>query len=176
MPTLSAPSQPQSGWLVPVFGTILPRAGVQAVLREQGVTCYWRTLTPLVTLWAMVWQRLVGHATLDDAVSALQDGAADGLDPADPHAEPLSVRLGAVSTSAYAQARQRLPTAVVRALRERVTAAVHEQVGLAEQTWRGHALRLLDGTTFRLPPAGDLEGTSRGPTGGRAGAMGRATG
>lgn len=159
MPTLSAPSQPQSGWLVPVFGTILPRAGVQAVLREQGVTCYWRTLTPLVTLWAMVWQRLVGHATLDDAVSALQDGAADGLDPADRHAEPLSVRLGAVSTSAYAQARQRLPTAVVRALRERVRAAVHEQVGLAEQTWGGHALRLLDGTTFRLPPAGDLEGT-----------------
>lgn len=168
MPTLCAPSQPHGRWLVPVFGTSLNRAVLQAILREQGVCLYWRALTPLVVLWGMLYQRLLGRGTLDDVVSALQAGAADGLDPADPHATPLSERLRSSSTSAYNQARQRLPTAVIRAVRARLTADGLGGVGAAEQTWQGLRVRVLDGTTFRLPPEGDLEG-SYGRARGRSG-------
>lgn len=159
MPTRSSYSQSQTRFLVPAFGQLLTRAVVQEVLHEQGVVRYWRVLTPLVVLWGMLYQRLLGGATLDAVVSAIQDGDADGLDPADPHAEPPSQRLRSVSTSAYNQARQRLPVGVVQALGTRLRTLVLARVAEEEQTWRGHRVRWLDGTTFRLPPEGDLEAT-----------------
>lgn len=157
MPTLCAASQPQETWLVPGLGAVLTRAGCHELLRAQGARRYWRTWTPLVVLWGMVYQRLLGRGTLDDVVAAVQAGAADGLDPADPHAAPLSARVRTGDTSVYSQGRQRLPTGVVAAARARVVAAGLAAVPEGERTWRGR--RVLDGTTFRLPPEGDLEGT-----------------
>lgn len=157
MPTPALSSQPQGPWLVPLLNRYLTRSWLQATLQAQGVRLYWRTLTPLVVLWGLLYQRLHAPATLDDVVSALHAGAADGLDPADPHPEPVSVRLCAVSTAAYNQARQRLPLGLIQAVRAAVTQAALEQVPLAEQTWHGHRVRGLDGTTLRLPPEGDLE-------------------
>jgi len=140
---------------------------MQEALAQEGIRAYWRALTPLVTLWGMLYQRLCGGsggshggaAPLDAVVSALQQGEADGLEPDDAHGEPLSVRLRSVSTSAYNQARQRLPLGLIRRVRERLQAQRLALVPPEEQTWRGHLVRWLDGTTFRLPPAGDLAAT-----------------
>lgn len=160
MPTRAGCSQPQERWLTPLLEQHLRRATLHALLRDQGVRLYWSTLTPLVVLWGLLYQRLAGGVPLDAAVSALQAGDADGLDADDPHAEPLSVRLRSVSTAAYNQGRQRLPLGLIRAVRERLSAqALAEWTPVAAPGWRGHAVRWLDGTTFRLPPAGDLPDT-----------------
>ena len=168
MATLAAASQPQRDWLVPLCGAHLTRAGLQAILHAHGVTLYWRALTPLVVLWGMLYQRLLGCGTLDDVVAALHAGAADGLDPADPHRVPLSQRLRSSSTAAYNQARQRLPSTVIQAVRAQVTAQALAGLAAGVRTWRGWRVCVLDGTTFRLPPMGDLA-DRYGRAGGRYG-------
>lgn len=174
MPTRLEESQAQERWIVPLLERYLTRQTLHALLREcaPGVRLYWRTLTPLVTLWGLIYQRLGGGVPLDAVVCAIQAGAADGLDRADPHAAPLSQRLRSVSTAAYHQARQRLPLALIQAVRARLSAqALHAITGRPARGlpgWRGHAVRWLDGTTFRLPPAGDLPasyGRARGKCG-----------
>lgn len=169
MPTRSQCSQSQLSRLSPVVGAVLTRRTCQALLGAEGVRLYWRTLTPLVTVWGLIYQRLQGGgpgrsggpgtAPLDAVVSALQQGEADGLDADDPHCTPLSVRLRSLSTSAYNQARQRLPLGLLCGLREQVRAQQLARLPASEQRWRGHLVRWLDGTTFRLPPEGDLAAT-----------------
>jgi hypothetical protein len=122
---------------------------------------YWRTLTPLIMLWGMLYQRLHADHTCDAALCHLRSGAVDHLDPEDPHAEPMSQRLQSESTSAYVQGRNRLPLALIQAALRWVAQQVVawlEGSPNASQTlfWHGRAVRVLDGTTFRLPPEGDL--------------------
>lgn len=119
---------------------------------------YWRVLTPLVVIWGFVYQRLNKEHTCDDYVAHLRSGAVDELDAADRHDRPLSQRLVSESNSSYVQGRNRLPTAILQSARCRVASYAAEQAGAAGE-WRGWRVRLLDGTTFRLPPEGDLVAT-----------------
>jgi hypothetical protein len=142
-----------------VCSTVLSRAVLQSLLAERGETLYWRCLTPLVVLWGLIYQRLQADHSCDGGVSHLLSGAADGLDPADPHRQPLSQRLRSESNAAYVQARQRLPLALVQASLTRSYQAVvtrWQQASAYEAGWKGHAVRVLDGTTIRLRPVGDL--------------------
>jgi hypothetical protein len=109
-------------------------------------------------LWCLIVQRLSADHTADALLSHLHSGAADALDPSDLHPQPLSQRLISESTSAYSQGRERLPLALLKAASRLVVQTV--QVWLADTPtpprWKGHAVRLLDGTTFRLAPTPDL--------------------
>ncbi len=119
---------------------------------------YQRAWTPLVTLWGMVCQRLHPGWHGADVVSAFRSGAADDLDPTDRHAAPLSQRLRSEANAGYVQAQQRLPLALIQLGRADLQAAVAvAQAGAAH--WHGHAVRLVDGTTYRLPGRGDLPAT-----------------
>lgn len=150
--------------LLPGFRTYFSRPRLQAWLRAyraatpDAPALYWRCLTPLVVLWGLVLQRLRPDHRGDAVVSHLQTGAADALDPADPHPQPLSYRLRSESTSAWTQARARLPLALLQWALRHVVAEVQAAVAPAV-TWHGHAVRLLDGTTFRLAPRPELVAT-----------------
>ena len=88
--------------LLPIFRTCFTRATIQQLLRTTAPNpCfYWRVFTPLILLWCLIVQRLQHDHTGDAVVSHLHTGAADALDPADPHLQPLSQRLRSESTSA----------------------------------------------------------------------------
>ena len=143
--------------VLPLFGKLFSRAVVKELIdiAASGQTMYWRVLTPLVVLWGMVYQRLNPDHSCDAYVSHLHSGAADELDRADPHRQPLSQRLVSESNAGYVQGRNRLPLAVLQQAWQ-LAGAEAQRAGGAAGRWQGHAVRLLDGTTFRLPPEGDL--------------------
>lgn len=112
---------------------------------------YQRAFTPLVTLWYMVFQRL----SENHALSHVQDDARDGgADPLSAPGKPLSAQLTSESTSAYSDARQRLPLAFLQ------QTLVHTATEIARAFQRplsfGLQVGLLDGSTFRLRPFGDI--------------------
>lgn len=167
--------RPHPAQVLPVYTKVFSRTVLKQLLADAHITAYWRVLTPLVILWAMIYQRLNTDHTCDAVVSYLRQGGADPLDPADLHPKSLSQRLCSESTSAYVQGRQRFPLAVVRAALQVVLQSVQTWLTAADSkavpsTWHGHAVRLLDGTTFRMRPEGDLVATygqaksQRGPS------------
>lgn len=125
---------------------------------ELQVRLYWRVLTPMVILWGFIFQRLSAEHSCDAYVEYLHSGGADELDLDDPHQEPLSKRLCSESTSAYVQGRNRLPLKVIERARQEVNQQIESWLD-GNGRWKGHRVRLLDGTTLRLRPYGDLAET-----------------
>jgi hypothetical protein len=141
--------------IMPIYQELFPRHKIQALVKAAKVKLYWRVLTPLVVLWGFIIQRLQPDHSCDAVVCHLHSGAADDLDPADPHAEPLSQRLKSESTSAYVQGRNRLPLSLLQTMLHEVSRLMRRWLP-AQGLWKGHAVRLLDGATYRLLPKGDL--------------------
>jgi hypothetical protein len=152
--------QPTPEELLPIFRTCFTRATIRHLLRQTAptTTFYWRVFTPLILLWCLIVQRLQQDHTGDAVVSHLHTGAADALDSADPHLQPLSQRLRSESTSAYTQGRERIPLSLIWAVNRHLLQTVRAWVAATPTppTWKGHAVRLLDGTTFRLAPTPQL--------------------
>ncbi len=145
--------------LMPLFGDTLSRSTVKGIIENiPGVTLYWRVLTPLVILWCFILQRLNHDHSCDEIVSHLHTGAVDDIDAADPHPTPLSQRLSSESNAAYVQGRNRLPLALLQKASRRIREEMETWQG-DKGLWKGLSVRLLDGTTFRLPPEGDLVAT-----------------
>jgi len=114
---------------------------------------YARCWTPRVTLWAMMLSHLLRHkATLAQVVTALSKGMGDCL--CMPGKE-LSTQLAhGVSTSAYSQARARLP---LPWLRHCLGAQAQSLSSLATGwQWRSLRVMLLDGTLIGLRSVGDI--------------------
>jgi hypothetical protein len=144
-----------------MVATCCSRGAIQQWLATKALPqrLYWGIFSPLITLWCLIIQRLNPDHTLDAVVSHLHTGAADQQDPADPHARPLSARLTSESTSAYSQARKRMPLGLVRWAITQVRHHVTAWLDPAQQTWCGYRVRLLDGTTFGLLATDDLDAT-----------------
>ena len=107
--------KPNPSQLMPLYSDLFTRLKLKQLIRSQGITLYWRILTPLIVLWGMIYQRLSADCTCDAVISYLHSGATDAIDPEDTHQLPLSKRLVSNSTSAYVQARNRLPLELVQA-------------------------------------------------------------
>jgi hypothetical protein len=131
-----------------IFEQFFPAQVLQRLVRETRQKFYTRLLPPLLILWGFIYQRLNGDHTCDAAWSYLSSEAVQqrfGLRLA--RTQPLSE-----STSAYVQARQRLPLAVAqKALRESAE-RVSEQAG-AGGRWHGYRVNLFDGSTILLSAA-----------------------
>jgi hypothetical protein len=115
---------------------------------RDGHKFYQRIWTPLVVLWAMIFQRLSPDHTCAAAVQHVRWGGADHLAPRTPS---LAERIRSVGTSAYCQARERLPLAWVQQVLVQSGATIAGWLAPAH-TWHGHAVVLLDGTQVRLRP------------------------
>lgn len=122
-----------------VLGGLQPPAGY-----------YERLWTPLITLWYLIWQWLQPKHTLEKVIIDARRGGADGLCAP---AKALSKGLKSKATTAYSDARQRLPLDWVRQCFEKMGAAL-----LTLGNWRSQELpvELLDGSTQRLRPFGDM--------------------
>jgi Transposase DDE domain len=140
-----------------LFGQLLSPA-LRALLQPDAPHAHY---TPYVVLWLLIFQRLHANASLARAVDEfLAHRAADGALEHAPSA----------NTGAYSHARNRLDTAVARAVADHVA----QQLLTDAATARDHRPTvLLDGTTVQLPhtpelcrafpPASNPHGTSHWP-------------
>jgi len=133
------------------FHQLLPVSLLAGWLALSERAFYQRAFTPLVTLWYLVFQRLDPNHALSHVQDDARDGGADRLSPP---GKPLSRQITSESTSAYSDARQRLPLSFLLQTLGHVAA----QFGRAFQGPLSFGLRiaLLDGSTFRLRPFGDI--------------------
>lgn len=143
--------RPEAADLLPLYQQLLSRPVVQGYLHAAHTRLRWCLLTPLVILWGLVFQRLSADHTTDAVVSYLRAGGADGLDPAPQRSQPLSQCLHSESNSAYVQGRNRLPLAVLHSALGQVRQWIAAQYRPERLTWQGQTVRVLDGTTFRMP-------------------------
>lgn len=133
------------------FHQLLPASLLSDWLTLSEQTFYARAFTPLVTLWYMVFQRLQHNHHLSQVQQDAREGGADRLSPP---GKALSAQLTSESTSAYSDARQRLPfQALQRTLRHTVQQIDHS---FKVPQWFGLRAGLLDGSTYRLRPFGDI--------------------
>jgi len=112
---------------------------------------YQRAFTPLVTLWYMVFQRLSDNHHLSHVQDDAREGGADRLSP---RGRPLSIRITSESTSAYSDARQRLPLCLLGQTLWHI--ATQFSQAFQGPRWFGLQVALLDGSTYRLRPLGDI--------------------
>jgi hypothetical protein len=112
---------------------------------------YQRAFTPLVTLWYMVFQRLSDNHHLSHVQDDAREGGADRLSP---RGRPLSTRITSESTSAYSDARQRLPLGLLWQTLWHIATQITQ--AFQGPRWFGLQAALLDGSTYRLRPLGDI--------------------
>jgi hypothetical protein len=111
---------------------------------------YERLWVPLIILWYLIWQWLQPKHTLEAVVTDARRGGADRLCA---NGKPLSGGIRSKATTAYSDARQRLPLDWVRQCFTKLVTAL-----LTLGDWRSQDLptELLDGSTKRLRPHGDI--------------------
>lgn len=159
----SAVVKPSIEELLPIYQELLPGSKVRALAKLSGVKMYWRLFTPLIVLWGFIYQRFDPDHTCDGYVSHLYTGGADNLDPDDSHMDPLSKRLKSENSSGYCQGRSRLPLSIIQGCLSYTAQKIVSWLPRGESEgdqecghWKGFVVRLLDGTTFRLRPMGNL--------------------
>jgi len=151
--SFSAPVAPCSPSVTPpellaFFVRLLPRKQLWKLLVNPEKRFYSRLFTPVVTLWYLIFQRLGFDSTLQAVVTDARTGGADSLN------RHLSKKLRSNATTAFSDARQRLPLSF---LSQSLTTQATQIVKLTPQSlWRGLQVSLLDGSTIRLRPYGDI--------------------
>lgn len=114
---------------------------------------YKRIFCPLVTLWGMVLQRLLEDPTLEKVVVSFSHGKADALRPGK---KPVSKKLKSRQNTSFSNARQRLPLELIQKVFIQLPALLCQKI--TGRSWKGWKVMLLDGSTIRLPPFGDIPG------------------
>lgn len=133
------------------FHKLLPLSLLDGWLALCDKKFYERAFTPLITLWYLIFQRLHPNHHLSHVVEDAREGGADRLSPPGKH---LSQRLRSEATTSYSDARQRLPLEVcLRALRH-IVEQTHKAFQVPQKF--GLKLGLIDGTTCRMRPLGDI--------------------
>jgi hypothetical protein len=124
---------------------------VEGWLALSELTFYWRAFTPLITLWYLVFQRLGDNHHLSQVQTDARAGGADRLSPP---GKRLSRQLRSEATTAFSDARQRLPLQVCQQALWHT--AAHGAATFQGPQPFGLKLALLDGSTCRLRPFGDI--------------------
>jgi hypothetical protein len=116
-----------------------------------GKDFYERAFTPLITLWYLVFQRLGDNHHLSQVQADALEGGADRLSP---RGKRLSQQLRSEATTSFSDARQRLPLEVCQRALQHLAQQTHKAFQVPEKF--GLKLGLIDGSTCRLRPLGDI--------------------
>ena len=130
------------------FQQLLGQTQLKLALQTAPLGWYDRIFSPVVTLWCMIFQRLNHDHTLQAAVTHLHLGGADRLAPR--QKAPLSKRIISLATTAFSNARQRLPFALFPAVLAAQSQAVWNET--SDGLWLGWRVWLLDGSQIAWRP------------------------
>jgi hypothetical protein len=133
------------------FHKLLPAALLMDWLALDSKSFYQRAFTPLISLWYILFQRLDPNHCLSRVVQDAHYGGADRLSP---KGKRLSAQLTSMATTSYSEARQRYPLAILRQCLWHIARSVVDAFEI--KSWLGHKSALLDGSTLRLRPLGDI--------------------
>lgn len=121
------------------FRDLLPESKIAETLKAEKVKYLRRLFDPFVTLWAFLSQVLDADKSCAQAVSRVIAWLA-GEDVPDPSED----------TSAYCQARQRLPEKLLQRLFGQVGQDLEQQTR-QEHLWCGRHVKIIDGSTVSIP-------------------------
>ena len=120
------------------WNDILPESRLEELLEEEEISYRTRVYTPIVTLWAMVYQVLSPDKSLSNTLKCITTWlTATGIKP------PSS------DTGAYSKARSRLPEKLLQRLIPE-TANQLEQKVPESQYWCSRRVKVFDGTTVLM--------------------------
>jgi hypothetical protein len=121
------------------FRELVPAAIVEETLSAAGVTFRNRIYDPVVTLLAFLSQTLSTGGSCREAVDRVNaQRVVEGRKPASP------------DTSSYCRARRRLPESMLRHLSRKVATKLEDQAP-SNRLWLGHHVKIVDGSTSRMP-------------------------
>jgi Insertion element 4 transposase N-terminal len=121
------------------FQELLPELVIRQVIDELKIRYKKRLFDPFVTLWAFLSQVLAPDQTCHNAVSQIIA-----------YLTGFGVELPSTDTSAYCQARSRLPEKLIEKLFSQTAQSLEEKVR-AEHLWCGRNVKVIDGSTVSMP-------------------------
>jgi Transposase DDE domain len=121
------------------FQELLPELVIRQVIDELKIRYKKRLFDPFVTLWAFLSQVLAPDQTCHNAVSQIIA-----------YLTGFGVALPSTDTSAYCQARSRLPEKLIEKLFSQTAQSLEEKVR-AEHLWCGRNVKVIDGSTVSMP-------------------------
>ncbi|MEH1808273.1 transposase domain-containing protein [Nostoc sp.] len=121
------------------FKELLPTSAIEQALAELKIKYKQRLFDPVVTLWAFLSQVLDTDKTCHNAVSKIIA-----------HLVEEEVEIPSTYTSAYCQARSRLPEKLLEKLFN-YSAQNLEQKVTQEHLWCGRNVKVIDGSTVSMP-------------------------
>ena len=121
------------------FQKLLPESTIEAALIEEKIKYRNRLFSPIVSLWAFLSQVLDTDKTCHNAVSRIIAWLAS-----------VGKAIPSEDTSAYCQARKRLPERLLQRLFGTVGLSLEKQV-TPEYLWCGRNVKVVDGSTVSMP-------------------------
>jgi hypothetical protein len=134
-----------------VYEEIVPAQLIRELYKETRKKYYERVLSPLLLLWGFLFQRLNPDHTCDAAWSYLTSESIQdrfGL-------QKQSEQAKSESTSAYCQARKRLPLEMAKKVLAHTAKVIGQKAG-ENGLWRGWRVNLFDGSTLQLAASTEL--------------------
>nr|WP_230966703.1 IS4 family transposase [Nostoc commune] len=121
------------------FKELLPESVIRLAISELKIKYKKRLFDPLITLWAFLSQVLDTDKTCHNAVSKIIA-----------HLAESEVEVPSTDTSAYCQARARLPEKLLEKLFNYSAHNLEERV-TQEHLWCGRNVKVIDGSTVSMP-------------------------
>ena len=121
------------------FQELLPELVIRQVIDELKIRYKKRLFDPFVTLWAFLSQVLDPDKTCHNAVSKIIA-----------YLTGFGVEIPSTDTSAYCQARSRLPEKLIEKLFSQTAQSLEEKVR-SEHLWCGRHVKVIDGSTVSMP-------------------------
>ncbi|MEH1918800.1 IS4 family transposase [Nostoc sp.] len=121
------------------FKELLPETTIRLAISELKIKYKKRLFDPLITLWAFLSQVLDTDKTCHNAVSKIIA-----------HLAESEVEVPSTDTSAYCQARARLPEKLLENIFNFSAQSLEEKVR-PEYLWRGRNVKVIDGSTVSMP-------------------------
>lgn len=121
------------------FKELLPSTVIQETLAKLSIKYRSRLFDPIVTLWAFLSQVLDTDKSCHNAVSRVIA-----------HLVGEGVELPSTDTSAYCQARTRLPEKLLQNLFGKVAIGLEEKL-TPSHLWCGRKVKVIDGSTISMP-------------------------
>lgn len=121
------------------FKELLPESAINQAISELKIKYKKRLFDPVVTLWAFLSQVLDSDKTCHNAVSKIVA-----------HFAEKEVEVPSTDTSAYCQARARLPEKLLERLFNDSAQNLEKKVN-QEKLWCGRNVKVIDGSTVSMP-------------------------
>ena len=139
------------------FHELLPESFIADAIDEEKIKYRQRIFSPIVTIWAFLSQVLDTDKTCHNAVSRIISWLAGA-----------GVEIPSEDTSAYCQARKRLPEKLLKKLFINVGNKLESKT-TPQQNWCGRHVKVLDGSSVSMPDTIDNQKAYPQPSSQKAG-------